>query len=98
VYGEEASFNFPRNETGYFPVMHCEGRQKQGVDCFHSIYEDGPNADRYGIDYRHRQEPVTRDSKLNLTMAPGGGWVAKITRKPSTGLAGIKKEKLLLQN
>jgi alpha-glucosidase len=45
------------------------------------ICEDGINAARYGSDYRFRTENVTSSSKLKIEMAPGGGYVAKITRQ-----------------
>jgi alpha-glucosidase len=41
-------------------------------------YEDGPNADRVGIDYRKTKTAVKRSSKLKIRMAPGGGWAARI--------------------
>ncbi|MEK6283590.1 MAG: glycoside hydrolase family 97 protein [Acidobacteriota bacterium] len=41
-------------------------------------YEDGPNADRIGIDYKKTKTTVKRSSKLKIRMAPGGGWAARI--------------------
>jgi alpha-glucosidase len=43
------------------------------------IFSDGINADRHGEDYRHLDRDVTAGGKLNINLAPGGGWVAKIT-------------------
>lgn len=40
------------------------------------IYMDGTNADVYASDYRKESIQVTRNDKLTLKMAPGGGWVA----------------------
>jgi len=45
-----------------------------------SVMRDGINADRDGTDYVAETVPVTRDSKLAIHLAPGGGWVAKISR------------------
>jgi alpha-glucosidase len=41
-------------------------------------YQDGVNADRYGSDYRQVKSKVTKTTKLKLTLAPGGGWAARI--------------------
>lgn len=41
-------------------------------------YEDGVNADRNGNDYRQTKMQVDRTKKLKLTLAPGGGWAARI--------------------
>jgi endoglucanase len=40
---------------------------------------DGINADRDGTDYKAEVEAVSKDSKLTVHLAPGGGWVAKIS-------------------
>ncbi len=44
-----------------------------------AIMRDGVNADRDGTDYKALTVSVTRDSKLPMHLAPGGGWVAKIS-------------------
>jgi alpha-glucosidase len=44
------------------------------------LWEDGPNAARYGADYAHASQPVTASERLVVRMAPGGGWVAHFTR------------------
>ena len=41
-------------------------------------YEDGPNADRRGNDYKKGKVAVNKNTKLKITMAPGGGWAARI--------------------
>ena len=51
------------------------------------IMRDGINADRDGTDYVAETVPVTRDSKLAIHLAPGGGWVAKIS--PAGGSVGM---------
>ncbi len=42
------------------------------------IYRDGPNADRAGVDYAREQRPVTAADRLKLSLAPGGGFVARL--------------------
>ena len=42
------------------------------------IWQDGLNADRHGNDFQKLKMAVTRDSKLEIPLAPGGGWVARI--------------------
>ena len=44
------------------------------------IFKDGINADRVGKDYKREVIKVSSDKKLNLHMAPGGGFVVKITK------------------
>jgi alpha-glucosidase len=39
---------------------------------------DGINADRNGTDYTKDTKTITRDERLTLRLAPGGGWVARI--------------------
>jgi alpha-glucosidase len=53
-----------------------------------AIMRDGINADRDGTDYVAETVPVTRDSKLAIRMAPGGGWVAKISPGGAAGAMG----------
>jgi alpha-glucosidase len=43
-----------------------------------SSYEDGVNADRYGSDYQKVVTEVTRDRRLKIKLAPGGGFAARI--------------------
>ncbi len=45
------------------------------------IYRDGINADRYASDYRKEVRQVGRGDIMNLSLAPGGGWAARITKK-----------------
>ncbi len=42
------------------------------------IYQDGVNADRYGNDYKKSTTQITKDTKLNINLAPAGGWAARI--------------------
>ena len=41
-------------------------------------YEDGVNADRYGSDYRKTTTDVSREGRLKIKLAPGGGFAARI--------------------
>jgi alpha-glucosidase len=45
------------------------------------IYKDGPNADRVGVDYAREKRPVSSTDRLTVHLAPGGGFVARITAK-----------------
>ncbi len=41
-------------------------------------YADGVNADHIASDYKKTRTQITRDTKLKITLAPGGGWAARI--------------------
>ncbi len=43
------------------------------------IFSDGINADRHGEDYRHETVRQHFPGMMTLNMAPGGGWVARIS-------------------
>lgn len=45
------------------------------------LFKDGVNADRIGIDYKKEVIAVPADRKLNIHLAPGGGYVARIVKK-----------------
>lgn len=45
------------------------------------IFQDGINADRFGQDYKHQKSDINSGSKINIHMAPGGGWAARISPK-----------------
>ncbi|HYK47639.1 MAG TPA: glycoside hydrolase family 97 protein [Parafilimonas sp.] len=45
------------------------------------IFKDGMNADRDGTDYLKETVTVSSKDKLNIHLAPGGGWVARIYQK-----------------
>ena len=45
------------------------------------LYRDGVNADRAASDYRKEIVDLPSDKKINIKMAPGGGWAAKISLK-----------------
>ena len=42
------------------------------------IFRDGVNAKRIASDYKRVVETLPSDRKVSLSMAPGGGWVARI--------------------
>lgn len=43
------------------------------------IFQDGFNTHRFASDYRRLEQPVTRQDRLKLKLAPGGGWAAIVT-------------------
>ncbi len=45
------------------------------------IFRDGINADKHAQDYKHLKTNVKSGEKINIEMAPGGGWVARIIPK-----------------
>ncbi|PRY10200.1 alpha-glucosidase [Pontibacter ummariensis] len=45
------------------------------------VFRDGINADRKASDYKHEVIDVPQDRKLKITMAPGGGYVARIYKQ-----------------
>jgi alpha-glucosidase len=42
------------------------------------IFTDGPNAHRYGSDYKRETMTVSNQDKLAVKLAPGGGWAARV--------------------
>jgi alpha-glucosidase len=44
------------------------------------IFSDGINADRHAEDYRHVTVKTVSPGKMDISMAPGGGWVARMVR------------------
>jgi alpha-glucosidase len=42
------------------------------------IYRDGINANRYGSDYKKEVISLSRQDELEIKLASGGGWVARI--------------------
>ncbi len=42
-------------------------------------FEDGPNADRWGSDYKRVKRRVDRTTRLDVRLAPGGGWAARLS-------------------
>ena len=46
-----------------------------------ALFRDGLNADRAACDYKKEVLPVPANRKITVKMAPGGGYVAKITKR-----------------
>lgn len=44
------------------------------------VFKDGINADRDATDYKKEVIKISQDRKLNIHMAPGGGWSARIEK------------------
>jgi alpha-glucosidase len=44
------------------------------------IFEDGINADRDGTDYKRTVVNLSSKDKLNIKLAPGGGWAARLEK------------------
>jgi alpha-glucosidase len=78
-----------KDDTWYLAGMtNWEGRTMEldfsfldGGEYIASIATDGVSADRYPSDYTLRTEPVDSSSKMNLTMAKGGGFVVIVKKK-----------------
>jgi alpha-glucosidase len=45
------------------------------------IFRDGINADRDATDYKREIVPVSKNSKIVIKLAPGGGWAARIVKQ-----------------
>jgi len=45
------------------------------------VFKDGVNADRVGRDYKKETIDIPANRKLNISMAPGGGYAIKISKK-----------------
>ena len=45
-----------------------------------TIFQDGINADNYASDYKKIVKKVSNNDKLKIKLAPGGGFVARITK------------------
>ena len=43
-----------------------------------NAYQDGVNADRMASDYKKITMQVSKETKLKVHLAPGGGWAARI--------------------
>jgi alpha-glucosidase len=42
------------------------------------IWRDGPNAARYASDFERVTRTVSREDRVTLHLAPGGGWVGRL--------------------
>jgi len=44
------------------------------------VFRDGINADRDATDYKKETVKIASGDKLNIQLAPGGGWAARIEK------------------
>ena len=44
------------------------------------VYQDGINAERNGKDYSFKSQTISRDEKIRVHLATGGGFVAVLTK------------------
>jgi alpha-glucosidase len=42
--------------------------------------KDGINADTRAIDYLKKSNNITKGDSINIKLAPGGGWVARLVK------------------
>ena len=60
-------------------AIHLDAFRKSEVPEFKGFpYQDGINADRNASDYTKAKSQVKSSTKLKITLAPGGGWAARI--------------------
>jgi alpha-glucosidase len=52
-----------------------------GGDYEADTYQDGPNADRVGVDFAREKRTVSARDHLRIHLAPGGGFAARVTRR-----------------
>ena len=45
------------------------------------IYSDGVNADKYASDYKKITTKTTSEETMEIKLAPGGGWAARIFKE-----------------
>jgi len=45
-----------------------------------AVFKDGVNADRDGTDYKKEVIKISKSDKINIQLAPGGGWAARIEK------------------
>ncbi|TAJ14348.1 glycoside hydrolase family 97 protein [Marinilabiliaceae bacterium JC017] len=46
-----------------------------------TLWQDGANAHRSASDYKKMSQTVTKNTKLKINLAPGGGWVGILEKK-----------------
>jgi alpha-glucosidase len=86
--GDYAALARKKGETWYVGAMSNWNARDLTLDfsflgdgIFQAVvFKDGINADRDATDYRKEVIEVSRDSKLNIHLAPGGGWAARIEK------------------
>ena len=75
-------------DTWYIGALTNWDRRKLSLDLSFlegdyeiEYFKDGVNADRAGIDYKKEIVPLPANKKLEINMAPGGGFAARIYKK-----------------
>ena len=56
--------------------MNETNNKLEKLNGWANIFADGINADREATDYKHTQRQINSDDKLQIHLAPGGGWTA----------------------
>ena len=56
--------------------MNETNNKLEKMNGWANIFADGINADREATDYKHTQRQINSDDKLQIHLAPGGGWTA----------------------
>ncbi len=87
--GKYVSIARQKGDTWYVGVMtNWDARNMEldlsflGEGSFKGeVFKDGINADRAARDYKKETIDIPSNKKLPASMAPGGGYVIKITRK-----------------
>lgn len=84
--GEYAALAKRKGDTWFVGAMADWTPRQLTLDCSFlgdgqyeaDIFSDGVNADRQATDYKRETRKITKGDKLSISMAPGGGWTARI--------------------
>jgi alpha-glucosidase len=87
--GDYISIARRKGDTWYAGAMTNWTNRELVIDCSFlgdgnyeaEIFKDGINADRDATDYTREVITVTKNDKQTITLAPGGGWAARIYPK-----------------
>lgn len=87
--GEYVSIARKKGDTWYVGAMTNWNKREMTLDLSFlgngnfkgEVFKDGINADRAAQDYKKETITIPADKKLRISMAPGGGYVVKITRQ-----------------
>lgn len=86
--GEYAAIARRKNDTWFVGAMTNWNARELTLDFSFlpagnytaEIFKDGINADRKATDYKKETIKISSGNKLNVHLAPGGGWVARISK------------------
>jgi alpha-glucosidase len=86
--GESVALARRKGDTWYLGAMSNWDARDMTIDLSFlgegghqaTVFKDGLNADRDGTDYRKEVITVSSTDKLNIHLAPGGGWAARIEK------------------